>query len=180
MVEVQELAQNVIDAGTAALQAEVDKVLAEIESLRQQAAELGQNIEGCIGDQEGAIIQLPISLVNELIQCVTDQVNEAIRIVSETVGAIESTWAAVEQLEADLAACNGGLICIGIVIAECAIKVGELPVEIAEQVIAAEELIATIKIDLELCATNKVIQIAAEAGAILANIVECVTNQLGK
>lgn len=174
-------ADEVIAKTEKAIHDEIQKVKQQIEKIKEEAAIIGVDVKECTIEHESELEAIARGLIEQLIQCVKDELDKAVAIVSDAVNEILAIKDELVGLPGQLKSCLGTtspVKCVTDLISRIVKDITGVPTLIQEKVNEIMELINNIEADLKACAMRKVIQATKEAGLVGVKVAKCVADKI--
>lgn len=172
--------QQVIDNAKTQMDQIIATYQAEIDSWKKKADALGVNVQDCLGQTAQQLKDLPKFALNKMLSCITDEYNTAMSIINNAEDIIKSTIKKVDEIITKFKNCSGVLAipCYISVAVKCASLTISLVADITKEVADVTSFITGLQARLQLCAATQVAAVAAQAGTIAKNTVECIIKKI--
>ncbi|GLV41203.1 hypothetical protein CBL_04727 [Carabus blaptoides fortunei] len=178
--EILANAQDIIADAKNNITSIIDKVKVEIDKIKEQAANLGDDVKECIDKNSAEIEQLPQKIIDKLLQCIYEPVDEALSIIEQAINKILAIKDELTGLPQKLKGCFvtvNPVSCVTTLIAQIVKDTVSVPTDIQNIVSQILELVANLEIKMKACAVEKAIEASMEAAAIGVKVAKCVTEQ---
>lgn len=165
------------------IQEEVQKVKERIDQVKREAAVLGVDVTICLIDHEKDLEQIPLDMIQKLIECVKAEVEKAIDIIKSGIDEIMQIKDQLVGLPGELKACltnSKPVQCISDLIGGIVNKIAQVPADIQQKINEIMELVQNIEADLTKCAISKVVEVGKEAAAVGVKVAKCVAEEIQK
>ncbi|XP_018579228.1 golgin subfamily A member 5-like [Anoplophora glabripennis] len=179
--KVNEAADKVQAEAKRQMQSTLDKLKEELETLKEKAKKAGVNIDDCLKGNEDRLVNLPNQLSNDMVHCVSDQINKAISFAQDALDHLQKIVDEVENIKQEIKDCGHGFHAVKC-IAKLAVRIEKdittLPTRIEADVTATVALISNLDKEVKKCASNKVDQCENDGKKILEVIAACVAKKI--
>ncbi|KAJ8983209.1 hypothetical protein NQ317_016430 [Molorchus minor] len=179
--KVNETAQTIQASAVAEMQSTEQKLEEEIDELKQKAADAGVNIDECLEGNEDQLVNLPNTLSDDMIHCVSDRIIEGIGYAQDALNKIQEVVNEIENIKQEIKDCGSGLKAVKC-LAKLAIKIEEditsLPTKIEADAAATVVLISQLEDKIKDCASSKVDECESQGEQIVATVAACVATKI--
>lgn len=179
--QIKQKAEEVLAKTEEAIKNEIQKVKENIEKMKQEAAIIGVDVKECTIEHQDELEALPKSIIDKLIQCVTDEINKAVEIIKSAVDDIMKIKDELVNLPQELKDCVAGghaVQCITDLISQIVKDISGVPTMIQDKINQIMALVNNIEADLKACALSKIAEATIEAGKIGVKVAECVADKI--
>lgn len=157
----------------------VNKVLDEMQKLRDKAESLGINVSGCIDDNERDVKLIAGSIFVDTTRCITKNMMKSLKILDDAMDATKSIMEQVNQLEEEYEDCEK---------ATCYLKMAarisklfiSLPLTGTRLFFKTQETCFLIELDITACVSEKGLKLQDDVEMTLNIVNKCVTDKIGE
>lgn len=160
---------------------EIEKVKANIQKIKEEAAILGVDIKECMVDHEDELQAIPLSMIEKLVECIKEEIQKAMDIIKSAVDEILEIKNELVGLPGHLKSClatTHPVSCISGLLGNIVNKIAQVPAEIQGKINEIMELVQNIEGDLTKCAISKVAEVGKEAAQVGIKVANCVADKI--
>ncbi|KAJ8955027.1 hypothetical protein NQ318_000459 [Aromia moschata] len=180
-IKVNETAASIQASAVSEMQSTEQNLQEEIDALKKKAADAGVNIDECLEGNEDQLVNLPNTLSDDMIHCVSDRIIEGIKYAQDALNKVQEIVNEVENIRQEIKDCGSGLKAVKC-LAKLAIKIEEdvtsLPTKIEADVAATVLLITQLEDRIKECASSKVDECESQGEKIVENVSVCVATKI--